>query len=151
MFNPFWVNALLKFYTFCILTANLVSWVVRIEKAWNFTYCLKLRLDLKIQDKSLKVMKPVFSLVNRQGKFHFTKNELFHNFCKDIAHIFESLSWFHTVYRGVSWIPVTFKKLEFFLTLVNGWKLLPIVTESLILDIVEVLDMPLVSEGYVCE
>ena len=49
-------------------------------------------LDLKMQDKSLKEMKRVSSLVNRQGKFHFTKNELFHNFCKGIAPIFESLS-----------------------------------------------------------
>ena len=47
-----------------------------------------MRLDLKIQDKSLKEMKHVSSLVNRQGKFHFTKNGLFHNFCKDIAHTF---------------------------------------------------------------
>ena len=47
-------------------------------------------LDLQIQDKSLKEMKCVSLLVNRQGKFHFTKNELFHNFCKDIALIFES-------------------------------------------------------------
>ena len=49
-------------------------------------------LDLKIQDKSLKEMKHVSSLVNWQGKFHFTKKEFFHNFCKGIAHIFESLS-----------------------------------------------------------
>ena len=42
-------------------------------------------LDLQIQDKSLKEMKCVSLLVNRQGKFHFTKNELFHNFCKDTA------------------------------------------------------------------
>ena len=47
-----------------------------------------MRVDL--QDKSLKEMKPVSSFVNQQGKFHFTKNERFHNFCKDIAHIFES-------------------------------------------------------------
>ena len=64
-------------------------------------------LDLQIQDKSLKEMKCVSLLVNRQGKFHFTKNELFHNFCKDIAHIFESLSWFHSVYKGISRIPAT--------------------------------------------
>ena len=51
-----------------------------------------MRLDLKIQDKFLKEMKRVSALVNRQGKFHFTKNEFFHNFCKDIAHIFGSLS-----------------------------------------------------------
>ena len=43
------------------------------------------------------------------------------------------------------------KKLEFFLSLVNGWNLLPIVTESTTLDVVEVLGMPLVSEGYVCD
>ena len=66
-----------------------------------------MRLDSKIRGKSLKEMKRVSSLVNQQGKFHFTKNELFHNFCKDIAHIFESLSWFHSVYKGVSWIPAT--------------------------------------------
>ena len=43
------------------------------------------------------------------------------------------------------------KNLEFFLTLTNGWNLLPIVTESSTLDVVEVVDMPLVSEGYVCD
>ena len=51
-----------------------------------------MRLDLKIQDKPLKEMKRVSSSVNWQGRFHFTKNELFQNFCKDITHIFESLS-----------------------------------------------------------
>ena len=52
-----------------------------------------MRFDaLKTQDKSLKEMKRFCSLVNQQGKFHFTKNELFHNFCKNIVHIFESLS-----------------------------------------------------------
>ena len=51
-----------------------------------------MRLDLKIQDKYLKEMKRVSSLVNRQDKFPFTKNKLFHNFCKDTAHIFEGLS-----------------------------------------------------------
>ena len=56
-----------------------------------------MRLDLKIQDKSLKEMKRVSSLVNRQGKFHFTKNEIFRNFCKDIAHIFES----HCLEKGI--------------------------------------------------
>ena len=50
-----------------------------------------MRLDLKIQDKYLKEMKRVSSSVNRQGKFHLTRNELFHNFSKDIAHIFENL------------------------------------------------------------
>ena len=65
-------------------------------------------LDLKIQDKSLKEMKPLSSLVNWPGKFHFTKSGLFHNFCKDITHIFESLSKFHSVYKGVSLIPATY-------------------------------------------
>ena len=51
-----------------------------------------MRLNLKLQDKSLKETKRVSSLVNQQGKFHFTKNKLFHNFSKDIAYIFESLS-----------------------------------------------------------
>ena len=51
-----------------------------------------MRLDLKILDKYLKEMKRVSSLVNWQDKFHFTKNKLFHSFCKDTAHIFESLS-----------------------------------------------------------
>ena len=40
-----------------------------------------MRLDLKIQDKSLIEMK-------QQGIFNFTKNGIFHNFCKDITHIF---------------------------------------------------------------
>ena len=51
-----------------------------------------MRLDLKIQDKTLKGMKSVSSLVNRQGKLYIAKNELFHNFCKGIVHSFESLS-----------------------------------------------------------
>ena len=51
-----------------------------------------MRLGLKIQDKPLKEMKRVSSLVNRQSKSHFTKNEFLHNFCQDIAHIFEILS-----------------------------------------------------------
>ena len=51
-----------------------------------------MRLDSKIRGKSLKEMKWVSSLVNWQGKFHFTKNELFQNFCKDIVHVFDSLS-----------------------------------------------------------
>ena len=45
-----------------------------------------MRLDLKIQDKYLKELKRVSSYL------HFTKNGLFHNFCKDVAHIFEGLS-----------------------------------------------------------
>ena len=40
-------------------------------------------------------------------------------------------------------------KLEVFLTLVNGGNLLTIITESSTLDVMEVQDMPLVSEGYV--
>ena len=66
-----------------------------------------MRLDLKVQDKTLKEMKRVSSLLNQQGKFDFTKNELFHNFCKDIAHSFESFSRFHSVYKEVSRIPAT--------------------------------------------
>ena len=103
-------------------------------------------LDLQIQDKSLKEMKCVSLLVNRQGKFHFTKNELFHNFCKDIVHIFgESF----LISQCLESPP--YKKLELFLTLVNGWNLLPIVTESLTLYVVEALDVPLVLEDYVCD
>ena len=67
-----------------------------------------MRFDaLKTQGKSLKEMKRFCSLVNQQGKFHFTKNELFHNFWRNTAHIFNSLSLFHSVYRGVSLIPAT--------------------------------------------
>ena len=58
----------------------------------KFKYCLKMRLDLKIQDKSLKETKRVSSSATHQGKFNFTKIKLFHNFSKNIAHIFESLS-----------------------------------------------------------
>ena len=98
-----------------------------------------MHLDLKIQGKSLKEMKRLSSLVNRQGKFHFTKMNFFTILQGHCPY----------VYRGVSWLPAT-KKLEFFLTLVKGWNLLPIVTESSTLDVVEVLDMPLVSDDYVC-
>ena len=103
-----------------------------------------MRLDPKIQDNSSKEMKRVSSLINRQGKF--TKNELFHNFCKDIVHIFgESF----LISQCLESPP--YKKLELFLTLVNGWNLLPIVTESLTLYVVEALDVPLVLEDYVCD
>ena len=51
-----------------------------------------MRLDLKIQDKSLKEMRRVSSLANRQGRFNFTKNGLFHNFCKDISYTYDGLS-----------------------------------------------------------
>ena len=101
-------------------------------------------LELKIQDKR------VSSLVNWQGKFHFTKNELFLNFCKDVAHFLRFFPSFK-VSREVYFESPPHKKLEFFLSLVNGWNLLPIVTESTTLDVVEVLGMPLVSEGYVCD
>ena len=107
-------------------------------------------LDLKMQDKSLKEMKRVSSLVNRQGKFHFTKNELFHNFCKDIAHILRVFPNFTVSAEGYLEYPPHIK-LEFCLTLVNGWNLLPILTESSTLDIVEILNMLLVLEGYVCD
>ena len=66
-----------------------------------------MRLDLKIQDKYLKEMKHVSKSVNQQGEFDFTENELFRNFYKDISHIFESLSYYDSVYRGVSWILAT--------------------------------------------
>ena len=56
-----------------------------------------------------------------------------------------------TVYREGYLESPPNKKLEFFLTLVIDWNLLPIVTESSTLDVVEVLDVPLVWEGYVCE
>ena len=85
-----------------------------------------MHLDLKIQDKSLKEMKHVSSLVNRQGKFHFTKNELFHNFWKDIAHTFLGVFPNFTVSTERYLEPRPHKKLGFFLTLV-------------------------VSEGYVCD
>ena len=35
--------------------------------------------------------------------------------------------------------------------LVNGWNSLTDVRKSLTLDVVVVLDMPLVSEGYICD
>ena len=43
------------------------------------------------------------------------------------------------------------KKLDFFLTLVDGWNFLAIVAESWTLDAAEILDMPLVLESYVCD
>ena len=108
-----------------------------------------MRLDLKIQDKSLKEMRRVSSLVNRQEKFHFTKNGIFYNFCKDIAHIFLRVFPNFTVSTEGNLEPRPRKKFEFFLTLFNDWNFLVIVAESLTLDAVEVLDKPLVSEGYV--
>ena len=47
--------------------------------------------------------------------------------------------------------PPPHKNLEFFLTLVNGWDVLTIAADSSTLDVVKVLDMPPVSEGYVCD
>ena len=109
-----------------------------------------MRLDLKIQGKSLKVMKRISSLVKRQGKFDFTKNELFHNSCKDFSHIFESFLISQCLQRG-NLNPEKPWKVGVFLTWVNGWNFLPIVAESSTLDVVEVLDMPLVLESYVCD
>ena len=109
-----------------------------------------MRSDLKIQGKSLKETKRGSSLVDRQGKFHFTKNELFHFFCKDIAHILRVFPNFTVSAEGYLEYPPHIK-LEFCLTLVNGWNLLPILTESSTLDIVEILDMLLVLEGYICD
>ena len=60
-----------------------------------------MRLDLKIQDKSLKEMKRVSSLVNRRGKFDFTKSGHFHNFCKGIAHIFGSFLILQCLQGGI--------------------------------------------------
>ena len=77
-----------------------------------------MRLDLTIQDKILKEMKHVSSLVNRQGKIHFTKNELFHNFCKDMAHL-RVFPNFTVSTEGYLESP-PHKKLEFFLTLANS-------------------------------
>ena len=77
-----------------------------------------MRLDLKIQDKFLKEMKRFSALVNRQGKFHFTKNEFFHNFCKDIAHIFESFLILQCLQRGILNTPLIFARtLPVFLSL----------------------------------
>ena len=78
-----------------------------------------MRSDLKIQGKSLKETKRGSSLVDRQGKFHFTKNELFHNFCKDIAHILRVFPNFTVSAEGYLEYPPHIK-LEFCLTLVNG-------------------------------
>ena len=77
-----------------------------------------MRLDVKIQDKSLKEMKCVSSLVNRQGKIHFTKNKLFHNSCKDIAHILRVFPNFTMSTEGYLESP-SHKRFKFFLTLVN--------------------------------
>ena len=77
---------------------------------------MKMRLDLKIQDKSLKEMNRVSSLVKRQGKFHFTKYEFFHNFYEDILRVFPNFTVSTEGYLESR----PYKKLEFFLTLVNG-------------------------------
>ena len=46
-------------------------------------------------------MKHVSSLVNQQGKFDYTENGLFHNFCKGITHIFESFPILQCQKRGI--------------------------------------------------
>ena len=109
-----------------------------------------MRLDLKVQDKTLKEMKRVSSLLNQQGKFHFTKNELFNIFLQGHCLYFWVFPDFKVGTKGYLESP-PHKKLEFFLTLVNSWNLLPIVTESSTLDVVKFLDMPLVSKGCVCD
>ena len=76
-------------------------------------------LDLKIQDKSLKEMKRVSSLVDRQGKFHFTKNEFFTIFARTLR-IFLRVFPNFTVSTEVYLVSPPHKKLKFYLTLVNG-------------------------------
>ena len=61
-----------------------------------------MRLDVKMQDKSLKEIKCVSSPVNQQSKFDFTKHGFFHNICNDIAHIFESFLISQCLQRGIS-------------------------------------------------
>ena len=92
----------------------------------------------------MKDIKRVSSLVNWQSKFHFTKNGLFHNFFKDINIFLRVVPNFTVSTEGYLESP-PHVKLEFLLT----WSLLTIITESTTLDVVKVLDMPLVSEGYV--
>ena len=72
-------------------------------------------LDLNIQGKSLKEMKRVSSLANRQGKLNFTKNELFHNFARSLSIILRVFPNFKVYREGYLESP-PHKKLEFFLT-----------------------------------
>ena len=109
------MNALLKF-----LTAHLISLVARIENVSNFTYCLKMRLDLKVHEKSLKEMKRIYLLPNRQGKFHFTKNNFFFTiFARTLPIFLRFIPNFTVSTEGYIEFP-PHKTLEFFLTLVNG-------------------------------
>ena len=88
-----------------------------------------MRLDLKIQDKALKEMKHVFSLVSRQCKFYFTKNNFFTIFARTLDIFLRVFANFTVSTEGYL-ESQPHEKLKFFLTLVNGWNLLPIVTES---------------------
>ena len=46
-----------------------------------------MRLDVRVHEKSLKKMKRIYLLPNRQGKFHFIKKNFFSQFLQ--GHIFE--------------------------------------------------------------
>ena len=74
-----------------------------------------MRVDLKIQDKSLKEMKRFSSLGNRQGKFHFTKNIFFTIFVRILPIFLRVFPNFTVSTEGYLESP-PHKKLGFFFT-----------------------------------
>ena len=100
-----------------------------------------MRSDVKIQNKSLKEMKEDFILL---------KMDFFTIFERTLPLFMRVFPSFTVSTEGYLETP-PHKKWEFFWTLVDGWNFLTIVAESWTLDVVEVLDMPLVSENYVCD
>ena len=78
-----------------------------------------MRLDLKIEDKSLKEIKRISSLVNQQGEFHSIKNGLFTIFARTLHIFFRVFPNFTVSPEGCLESP-QHRKLELFLTLVNG-------------------------------
>ena len=62
--NPFWVNALLKFHAFCILTAHLETSYLSCKNRES------IKITWKCVTRKWKQMKRVSSLVSRQDSFH---------------------------------------------------------------------------------
>ena len=90
IFNQFWINALLKFHAsvFLQLIYKPVSWVARIEKAWDFKYCLKMRLDLKNTGQIFRGNETRF-FISKLVSFILLKMD----FCKDWKNLYALLTY----------------------------------------------------------
>ena len=68
-----------------------------------------MRLHLKIQDNSLREMKRVSALVNRQGKFILLEMNFFTIFAKALLIFLRAFPNFTVSTEGLSWIPAVLK------------------------------------------